>query len=99
MIMVIWTYTGYTLVLYMAGIQGISKDLYEAADIDGASKLRQFFSITVPMLKPTSFLIAVTLVISTFQVFLRRIRHDEGRTAQFHHGAVLLHLHSSVPIL
>ncbi|MDQ1914528.1 sugar ABC transporter permease [Paenibacillus sp. GD4] len=69
MIMVIWTYTGYTLVLYMAGIQGISKDLYEAADIDGASKLRQFFSITVPMLKPTSFLIAVTLVISTFQVF------------------------------
>jgi multiple sugar transport system permease protein len=69
MIMVIWTYTGYTMVLYMAGIQGISKDLYEAADIDGATKIKQFFSITMPMLKPTSFLIAVTLVISTFQVF------------------------------
>ena len=69
MIMVIWTYTGYTMVLYMAGIQGISKDLYEAADIDGSTKFRQFFSITIPMLKPTSFLIAVTLVISTFQVF------------------------------
>jgi multiple sugar transport system permease protein len=69
MIMVVWTYTGYTMVLYMAGIQGISKDLYEAADIDGATKFRQFFNITMPMLKPTSFLIAVTLVIATFQVF------------------------------
>lgn len=69
MIMVIWTYTGYTMVLYMAGLQGISKELYEASDIDGASKLRSFFQITVPMLKPTSFLIAVTLIISTFQVF------------------------------
>ncbi|MFH5182445.1 carbohydrate ABC transporter permease [Paenibacillus sp. TAB 01] len=69
MIMVIWTYTGYTMVLYMAGLQGISKELYEASDIDGASKLHGFFQITVPMLKPTSFLIAVTLIISTFQVF------------------------------
>jgi multiple sugar transport system permease protein len=68
-IMVAWTYTGYTMILYMAGIQGIPKDLYEAASIDGASKLRQFFSITIPRLKPTSFLIAVTLIISTFQVF------------------------------
>lgn len=68
-IMVAWTYTGYTMILYMAGIQGIPKDLYEAADIDGASKLRQFISITIPRLKPTSFMIAITLIISTFQVF------------------------------
>lgn len=69
MIMVIWTYSGYTMVLYMAGLQGISKDLYEAASIDGATKLRSFLRITIPMLKPTSFLISVTLIISTFQVF------------------------------
>jgi multiple sugar transport system permease protein len=68
-IMVAWIYTGYTMLLYMAGLQGIPKDLYEAASIDGASRLRQFFSITIPRLKPTSFLIAVTLIISTFQVF------------------------------
>ncbi|RXZ81664.1 sugar ABC transporter permease [Paenibacillaceae bacterium] len=69
MILVAWTYIGYTVVLYMAGLQGVSKDLYEAASIDGASKGIQFFKITVPMLKPTSFLIAITLMISTFQVF------------------------------
>jgi multiple sugar transport system permease protein len=69
MILVAWTYIGYTVVLYMAGLQGISKDLYEAASIDGANKTIQFTKITVPMLKPTSFLIAITLIISTFQVF------------------------------
>lgn len=68
-IMVTWTYIGYTMVLYMAGLQGIPKDLYEAASIDGATGIRQFFKITVPMLQPTTFLIAVTLIISTFQVF------------------------------
>jgi multiple sugar transport system permease protein len=68
-ILVAWTYIGYTLVLYMAGLQGISKDLFEASAIDGANKLLQFWKITIPMLKPTSFLIAITLIISTFQVF------------------------------
>jgi multiple sugar transport system permease protein len=69
MIMTIWTYVGYAMVIYMAGVQGIPRDLYEAGDMDGASKLRQFFRITIPMLKPTSFLIGVTLVIASFQVF------------------------------
>lgn len=69
MIMTIWTYIGYAMVLYLAGLQGISKDLYEAADIDGATGLQRFKSITIPLLKPTSFLIMITLIISSFQVF------------------------------
>lgn len=68
-IMTIWTYIGYAMILYMAGIQGISKDLYEASEMDGASGLTSFRYITVPMLKPTTFLTAVTLIISSFQVF------------------------------
>ncbi|SDD65869.1 multiple sugar transport system permease protein [Paenibacillus sp. UNCCL117] len=68
-IMTIWTYIGYAMVLYLAGLQGISKDLYEAASIDGASGLQRFLSVTVPLLKPTSFLIAITLIIASFQVF------------------------------
>ncbi|MEK8127223.1 sugar ABC transporter permease [Paenibacillus filicis] len=68
-ILVAWTYIGYTLVLYMAGLQGISKDLFEASAIDGANRIVQFRKITIPMLRPTSFLIAITLIISTFQVF------------------------------
>ncbi|MDR6879039.1 sugar ABC transporter permease [Bacillus sp. 3255] len=68
-IMSVWVTIGYAMVIYLAGLQGISKDLYEAAQIDGASKLRQFIQITVPMLTPTTFLIAITLMIWSFQVF------------------------------
>lgn len=68
-VMAVWTYIGYAMVLYLAGLQGISKDLYEASEIDGATGLQRFLSITVPLLKPTSFLIAITLIIASFQVF------------------------------
>ncbi|GGI44777.1 sugar ABC transporter permease [Paenibacillus marchantiophytorum] len=68
-IMTVWTYIGYVMILYMAGIQGISKDLYEAASIDGASAIKQFTNITVQMLKPTTFLIAVTLINGSLQIF------------------------------
>lgn len=69
MIMTIWTYVGYAMILYMAGLQGISKDLYEASSIDGASAFKQFTAITMQMLKPTTFLIAITLINSSLQVF------------------------------
>lgn len=68
-IMAVWTYIGYAMVIYLAGLQGISRDLYEASSMDGASGLQKFMSITVPMLKPTTFLIAITLIIASFQVF------------------------------
>jgi len=68
-IMTVWTYIGYAMILYMAGLQGISKEIYEAASIDGATATRQFTNITIQMLKPTSFLIAVTLINASLQVF------------------------------
>ena len=68
-IMQVWVTIGYSMVIYLAGMQGISKDLYEASDIDGATKMRQFFQITFPMLTPTTFLVAITLMIGSFQVF------------------------------
>ncbi|MBB6730933.1 carbohydrate ABC transporter permease [Cohnella zeiphila] len=68
-IMSVWMTIGYTMIIYLAGLQGISKDLYEAADIDGASKPRQLLQVTVPMLTPTTFLILVTQLIWSFQVF------------------------------
>ncbi len=49
----LWKHTGYTAIVYLAGISGISKELYEAARLDGASRIRQIFSITLPLLKPT----------------------------------------------
>lgn len=61
-IMNIWRWTGYNMVILLAAMQNISEDVYEAADIDGASKMRQFFSITVPLMKnPLYFTIIMTI--------------------------------------
>lgn len=68
-LVIVWRWTGYNMVIYLAGLQTISKDLYEAASIDGAGKLRQFFSITVPQLKPIFIFTLVLSVISNFQLF------------------------------
>ncbi|AIQ51371.1 carbohydrate ABC transporter permease [Paenibacillus sp. FSL R7-0331] len=65
----IWSVIGYNMVLLLAGLQEIPKDFYEASEIDGAGKLRQFFVITLPLLSPTLFFVVVTSVIQAMQVF------------------------------
>lgn len=65
----IWSSIGYNMVIFLSGLQGISKQYYEAAEIDGASSFVQFFRITLPMLTPTIFFVTVTSLISSFQVF------------------------------
>lgn len=65
----IWWQLGYNMVIFLAGIQNISKSYYEAAEMDGASKLQQFFKITLPMLSPTTFFLSIMAIISSFQVF------------------------------
>lgn len=68
-IMSIWKSCGYYMVLFLAGLQNISKSYYEAADIDGASRWKKFTVITVPLLSPTTFFAAVMGIISSFMVF------------------------------
>ena len=65
----IWQWTGYTMLFFLAGLQGIPRYLYEAANLDGASKIRQFFSITFPLLMPTLSFVLITTTIGSFQVF------------------------------
>jgi multiple sugar transport system permease protein len=65
----IWMSVGYNMVIFLAGLQSIPKELYEAAEIDGASKVRQFFMITIPLLTPSIFFISVLTVIGSLQVF------------------------------
>jgi len=64
-----WRWTGYNMIFYLAGLQNIDPYLYEAADIDGASKTRQFFHITVPLLKPIIVYTAIMSTIGTLQLF------------------------------
>lgn len=65
----IWSVIGYNMVLFLAGLQEIPRDYYEAAQIDGASGIQQFFKITVPLISPTMFFVVVTRVISSMQIF------------------------------
>ncbi|MGC9361723.1 MAG: carbohydrate ABC transporter permease [Candidatus Syntrophosphaera sp.] len=68
-ILTIWKGLGYNTIIYVAGLQNISKVYYEAAEIDGASKLRQFFNITVPLISPTTFYVLLMTTIVSFQAF------------------------------
>lgn len=65
----IWAGLGFNIVIYLAGLQGVSREYYEAADIDGASALQKLLSITVPLLSPITFFLLVTGVIGAFQDF------------------------------
>lgn len=65
----IWSIVGYNMVLLLAGLQEIPTDYYEASEIDGASHIRQFFSITLPLVSPTLFFVLVTSLITSLQVF------------------------------
>ena len=65
----VWSAIGYNMVLFLAGLQEIPKDYYEAADIDGASGHKMFFHITIPLLSPTLFFVMITSIVGAFQVF------------------------------
>ncbi len=65
----IWSILGYNMVLFLAGLQEIPRDFYEAAQIDGASPVKEFFYITLPLISPTMFFVVVTRVIAALQVF------------------------------
>ncbi|RJG23181.1 sugar ABC transporter permease [Paenibacillus thiaminolyticus] len=64
-----WAGLGYTIIIYMAGLSNISEELYEAAEIDGATGMKKFFNITIPMLRPTTFFLLITMLIGSFKVF------------------------------
>ena len=65
----VWSIIGYNMVLFIGGLQDIPGDFYEAARIDGASEFRQFLSITVPLLSPTTFFIVQTRIIGALTIF------------------------------
>ena len=65
----IWAGLGFNIVIYLSGLQSIGREYYEAASIDGAGFLHQFFYITLPLLSPVTFFILVTGIIGTFQDF------------------------------
>ncbi len=68
-IIYVWKNLGYNMILFLAGLQGIPKEYYEAADIDGAGTLTKFFNITAVYLMPTTFFVIIISIINSFKVF------------------------------
>lgn len=68
-IAITWRWTGYNMIFYLSGIQNIEPAIYEAAKIDGASAVTQFFRITIPLLKPIILFTSITSTIGTLQLF------------------------------
>jgi ABC-type sugar transport system permease subunit len=65
----VWSQFGFNTVLYIAGLQSVSKELYEAAELDGATSFQRFWNVTIPALRPTTFFITATTVILALQLF------------------------------
>jgi cellobiose transport system permease protein len=80
-VMVDWRWTGYNALIFLAAMQAIPRDLYEAAEIDGASQRRQFFSITIPMLRPTLIFASIISVIGGVQLFTEPLLFNAGASA------------------
>lgn len=78
----VWKNFGYNMIILMAGLQAIPRDLYEAATLDGASSWRQFRHITLPMLRPTLLMVAILTVSGYFQLFAEPYVMTEGGPLQ-----------------
>ncbi|THV36468.1 carbohydrate ABC transporter permease [Glycomyces buryatensis] len=68
-VLVLWRWTGFLTIFFLAGLQNIPQELNEAALVDGAGPVRRFFSITIPILHPVTAFIAVTMLVNTAQIF------------------------------
>ncbi len=77
-IMDVWKNTGFAMLVFLAGLQNISQEYYEAAQLDGANERQLFFRITIPLLSPTIFFILVIFMIGALQVFDTIIVLTEG---------------------
>lgn len=76
----VWRWTGYNMIFYLSAMQNIPNDLYEAAKVDGASEIKSFFSITVPLLRPMILFTTVMSTIGTLQLFDEPMNLSAGGT-------------------
>ncbi len=79
--MVNWRWTGYNAIIYLAAMQSVPRELYEAARIDGAGRLRQFRSITVPMIRPAVIFTVIVSTIAGMQLFTEPLMFGQGAYA------------------
>jgi multiple sugar transport system permease protein len=89
-LMAVWKSFGYNMLIFIAGLQSVPEELYDAAEIDGAGAFRRFFSITLPMLAPTLVFISVITMIGYFQLFAEPYVMTQGGPLRSTTSVVLL---------
>lgn len=77
-IAITWRWTGYNMIFFLSALQNVDPGIYEAADIDGANSIQQFFKITAPLLKPVILFTSVTSTIGTLQLFDETMNITQG---------------------
>ena len=85
--MVNWRWTGYNALILLAAMQAIPRDLYESAAIDGARAVRRFWSITIPMIRPTMIFVIITSTIGSLQIFAEPKLFDQGSAGNVYGGS------------
>ena len=68
-ILVVWRWTGYLVIFFLAGLQGVPRELHEAAEIDGAGPVKRFLNVTLPSLRPVTAFVLVTSLVGSAQIF------------------------------
>ena len=81
-LLTLWKNTGFTMVIYLAALQGVPVELYDAAQVDGASPWQRFRNVTVPLISPTTFFLLVIQMIGAFQLFTEAYTMTRGGPAQ-----------------
>jgi cellobiose transport system permease protein len=85
--MVVFRWTGYNALIFLAAMQAVPRELYEASTVDGASRTRQFFSVTIPSIRPTMIFVTLTMTIGGLQIFDEARMYDGAGTAGGRGGA------------
>jgi multiple sugar transport system permease protein len=81
-ILTLWKNVGFTIVIYLAALQGVPQDLYDAADVDGASAWQRLRNVTLPLISPTTYFLLVIQMIGAFQLFSEAFVMTKGGPAQ-----------------
>jgi multiple sugar transport system permease protein len=81
-LLTLWKNTGFTMVIYLAALQGVPKELYDAAEVDGAGPWARFANVTVPLISPTTFFLFIIQMIGAFQLFTEAYTMTRGGPAQ-----------------
>lgn len=81
-LLTLWKNTGFTMVIYLAALQGVPRELYDAAEVDGANGWQRFRNVTMPLVSPTTFFLLVIQMIGAFQLFTEAYTMTRGGPAR-----------------